>query len=309
MADFSIDYSQLHTVQEKMRSLAEEAGSGGGDGKFKEVGEGSLGDAQNVFGNRSLAAAFQTFYSRSRSRTKQAKDGLTELADTFKGVSDYWFDTDANMAAGGGGDAQRVEFNDWVDAKEAHDKWLDDKEAWDNMLEDIGATEYFEENPDDSIRQVCSGADAPDFCEAWRELEADGNNALKPGDEPPKPEGDKPPTEYTYTDDEGTVKVTLEYDDDYNITKQTSEISNPNGLSYTSEQEFDGPAQEVTVDGEKRTIQDYTMTTTYGDGTESVAVVKWNDDGTGTMEVTADDEVTKYTHNGKKDAEWEEVED
>ncbi|MFC9064711.1 MULTISPECIES: hypothetical protein [Streptomyces] len=309
MADFSIDYSQLHTVQEKMRSLAEQAGSGGGDGKFKEVGEGSLGDATTVFGNRQLAAAFQTFYSRSRSRTKQAKDGLTELADTFKGVSDYWFDTDANMAASGGVDAQRGEFNEWVSTKEAHDQWVADKEAWDNMLEDIGATEYFQENPDESIRQVCSGSDAPDFCEAWRELEAEGNHALKPGDEPPKPKGDKPPTEYTYTDDEGTVKVTLEYDDDYNVTKQTSEISNPNGLSYTSEQEFDGPAREVTVDGDKRTIQDYTMTTTYGDGTESVAVVRWNEDGTGTMEVTADDEVTKYTHNGKKDAEWEEVKD
>ncbi|MCU4747968.1 serine/arginine repetitive matrix protein 2 [Streptomyces xiamenensis] len=308
MADFSIDYSQLQIVQTKMRSLADEAGSGGADGKFKEVGEGSLGDAQNVLGNRQLAAAFQTFYTRSRSRTKQAKDGLTELADTFKGVSDAWFDADSKLAGSGGTDSQRGEFNEWVNDKKAHDKWLDDKAAWDGMLEDIGATEYFEENPDASIRQVCAADDAPDFCAAWRDLEKDGNHALKPGDEPPLPEGDGPPTEYTYEDEDGTVKVTLEYDDDYNVTKQTSEISNPHGQSYKSEQVFDGPVRESTgSDG--GSIQDYTLTTTYGDGTESVAVVKFNDDGSGTMEVTADGETTKYTHTGKKDDEWEEVED
>ncbi|GGT00228.1 MULTISPECIES: serine/arginine repetitive matrix protein 2 [Streptomyces] len=303
MPDFSIDYGALHIVQGKMRELADAADSGGATGTFKEVGEASSSERKALFGSSDLSYAFNLFYSYSTSRTKDAKDGLGQLADTFSGVADTFFNADAQLASAAGLMSQSLGLDDWRNQKEAYDAWQEDKTAWDAYLEKIGASEYFEQHPDANIGDVCRADGAPSFCEAWL---ADDDAPDDPG-EPPAEPADTPPTSYTYEDEQGKVSVEVELDDDYNVMKETATITTPDGQSYTSVTTYDSAPRIITPDGgEPFDARDYTMVTTFGDGTKTTTEVVIEDDGSGTMTTTdADGKVTTVTRSGP-DEEWPE---
>ncbi|MFE0733193.1 serine/arginine repetitive matrix protein 2 [Streptomyces antibioticus] len=306
MPDFSIDYGALHIVQGQMRELADAADSGGATGVFKEVGEASSGDRKALFGSSGLSYAFNLFYSYSRSRTKDAKDGLGQLADTFSGVADTFFNADAQLASAAGLMSQSLGLDEWRNQKENYDHWAEDKAAWDAYLESIGASEYFAEHPDAQIGEVCRGDGQPSFCEAWI---ADDDAPDDPGEAPPKP-SDTPPTSYTYEDEHGKVTVEVELDDDYNVMKETSTITTPDGQSYTSVTTYDSAPQIVTPEnGDAFDARDYTMETTYADGSKTTTSVVIESDGSGTMTTTdADGKVTVSTRSGP-DADWSEPEE
>lgn len=304
MADFSIDYSALHTVSDKMHTLADTASSGGGTGVFKEMGEAGSSANRDTFGSANLSRAFDVFYRYSSSRTQDAEEGLNELADTFESVADTFFDADAELASSAGLMGTSMGLDEWKDQKETYEQWESDKATWDAYLEEIGASEYFEEHPDAEIGEVCSADGAPDWCDTWLE---DDDAPDDPGEAPEKP-SDEPPTTYSYEDESGKVDVTLELDEDYNVMKETSTITTASGQSYTSVTEYQTAPQEITLEnGETFDARDYTMTTTYADGSESVTTVVINEDGSGTMTTDDGEETTAYTRSAP-DADWVETE-
>ncbi|MFE7978234.1 serine/arginine repetitive matrix protein 2 [Streptomyces shenzhenensis] len=306
MPDFSIDYSALHTVQQKMRDLADAADSGGATGAFKEAGEAGSSERKAMFGSSDLSYAFNLFYSHSTSRTKQAKDGLGQLADTFSGVADTFFNADAQLASAAGLMSQSLGLDDWRGQKEAYDSWQEDKTAWDAYLERIGASDYFDQHPDAQIGEVCRADGAPSFCETWIN---DNDAPDDPGPPPEKP-ADNPPTSYHYEDEQGKVDVTVELDDDYNVMKETSTITTPDGQSYTSVTTYHSAPEIVTpADGDKFDARDYTMETTYADGSKTTTEVVIAGDGSGTMTTTDQDgKVTVSTRSGP-DEDWSEPEE
>ncbi|EDY45916.2 hypothetical protein [Streptomyces sp. SPB074] len=306
MPDFSIDYSNLHVVQAKMHELADAAGSGGATGAFKEVGEASSSERKAILGDSGLSYAFNLFYSYSASRTKDAKDGLGQLADTFSGVSDTFFNADAQLSSAAGLMSQSLGLDDWKNDKEAYEHWQDEKTAWDDYLEKIGASDYFAEHPDANMGELCRADDAPSFCETWIE---DNDAPDDPGDAPPKP-SDDPPLSYSYEDEHGKVSVDVEVDGDYNVMKETSTITTPDGQSYTSVTTYDSaPEYHETSDGDRYDARDYTMETTYADGSKTSTKVVINEDGSGTMTTTDQDgEVTTVTRGGP-DEDWTEPEE
>ncbi|MFI1728944.1 serine/arginine repetitive matrix protein 2 [Streptomyces acidicola] len=306
MPDFSIDYGALHDVQRQMRELADAADSGGATGVFKDVGEASSSERKTLFGSSDLSYAFNLFYSRSSSRTKQAKDGLKELADTFSGVADTFFNADAQLSSAAGLMSGSIGLDEWKSDKEAYDSWQEDKTAWDAYLEEIGAADYFEQNPDAEIGTVCKADDAPGWCETWIN---DDDAPDDPGDPPEKP-SEKPPTEYTYEDEQGKVQVSVELDDDYNVMKETSTITTPDGQSYTSVTTYDSEPQIIEPEnGDSYDARDYTMETTYADGSKTTTEVVINDDGSGTMTTTdGDGNKTVSTRSGPEE-DWSEPEE
>lgn len=304
MADFSIDYSALHRAQEQMKSLANTAESGGATGEFKTVGESTPSERRAVFGSTELGTAFNRFYENSAKRAKEAKDGLNELAEIFASVSNVFFEADAQLAGGSGVTSQALGISNWRNSKAQWDAWDSATEEWNDYLEEIGAKEYFDANPDADIGQVCRADSPPEFCETWRE---DTDAPSPPGD---KPDGerpsDEPPTEFTFEDENGVTNVKVELDDDYNIMKETTEVTTTDGQSFTSETVYETSPQYVTKDGVTFDARDFTTTTTYADGTTITSEVTIEEDGSGVMTSTdGDGEVTRYTRSGPGD-EWEE---
>jgi hypothetical protein len=300
MPDFSIDYSVLHDVETRMHKLAEEAGSGGAGGVFRELGEGDSGDRRAVLGNAGLSTAFATFYRMSARRTGEAEDGLKELASVFKSVADTFFDADSQLASGAGVMGASIGLDQWRDQDAAYDAWAADRAEWDAYLEKIGAADYFEANPDASIGEVCSADDAPGWCQTWMD---DNDAPSDPGEAPPKP-SEEPPTSYTYEDENGTIDVQLELNENHEVMKETSTITTTNGQSYTSVTEYDSPPRIVGIGEEEYDVRDYTMTTTFADGTVSTTTVVINDDGSGTM-TEVNGEETRVSHRSGPEADWE----
>ncbi|MER5948624.1 serine/arginine repetitive matrix protein 2 [Streptomyces sp. NPDC001904] len=305
MADFSIDYSLLQQVQQKMHSLADQADSGGATGAFKDLGEAAASDRRGTLGHAGLSTAFNLFYRRSSSRTKDAKDGLNQLADMFASVANTFFDADAQLAGSAGLMGQSIGLSDWRNEKAAHDEWVQEKSEWDAYLEKIGADDYFAEHPDDSIRMVCTGPDAPGFCAAWKADDAAGTAPINPGEEPPKP-SETPPTSYSYEDSKGKVDVTVELDDDNNVMKETQKITSTDGQSYTSTTVYDSAPKMVGPEGDQFDARDYTITTDYADGSTTTTKVVIDDDGSGTMTETDDDGNTTVSTRSGPDADWVE---
>lgn len=304
MPDFSIDYSTLYAVQAQMKKLAEQAGSGGATGAFKELGDANSGERTAALGTSGLSYEFNLFYHHSKSRTESAKEGLTKLSESFKAVSDIFFDADSNIASAAGLMGNSIGLSDWKDDKAAYDRWVADKAAWDSYLESIGATEWFQDHPDDtSIRAVCHADDAPPWCANWNE---DKPFPMHPGDAPPKP--GPPPTSFHHEDENGTIDVTIELDKDNNVIKETSTVTNPEGQKFTTETVYDGPPRMINPpgDAEPYDVRDYTITTTSADGTTSTATVTINDDGSGTM-VTVDGEERVTSTRSGPNAEWVET--
>ncbi|WP_165990131.1 serine/arginine repetitive matrix protein 2 [Streptomyces sp. YIM 98790] len=305
MPDFSIDYTALHTAQEKMRSLADTAEDGGATGEFKALGDATTGEARAVLGDAGLANAFHSFFRYSRMRTKEAEDGLRELAEVFGSVSNVFFDADAQLSSSAGLMGSSIGLKDWLDQRKAWDAWQTSMAEWNAYLEEIGAKEYFDAHPDADIGEVCRADGAPEWCRTWEE---DDDAPYQPGEPPPRP-ADDPPTEYVHTDENGTTRVTLELDDDYNVMREVSEITTADGQTFRSETVYGTPPQIVTPEnGEPFDARDYTMTTTYADGTESVTTVVINEDGSGTMTEKSGDETTVYTRSGPG-AEWQKTEE
>ncbi|MYW00157.1 serine/arginine repetitive matrix protein 2 [Streptomyces sp. SID3343] len=309
MVDFAIDYNNLHTIQSKLRALAEKADTGT-PGAFRDLGEALAGERKAALGSSSLSYAFNNFYHHSKSRTGKAKEGLNELADTFKAVSDVFFDGDAKISAAAGLMTKSLGIDQWRDTKAAHDKWLADKAKWDEYLAGIGATGFFRDHPEESIRHTCHGPDAPAWCAAWK-AKGEDSAPPNPGDEPPKP-ADKPPTSYHHQDEHGTIDVNVELDENNNIIKETSKITNPQGQGYETTTTYKGPPEWVDIedgkdrgkDPDKFDVRDYTITTKYGDGTTSTSVYTINQDGGGTMITTAGDKTEHYLRKGPR-GEWE----
>lgn len=304
MPDFSIDYSTLYNVQAQMKKLAEQAASGGATGAFKELGDANSGERTAALGTSGLSYEFNLFYHHSKSRTESAKEGLEKLSESFKAVSDIFFDADANISSAAGLMGNSVGLSDWKSDKAAYDNWVADKAEWDAYLESIGATEWFAEHPDEtSIRAVCHADDAPPWCANWNE---DKPFPMHPGDAPEKP--GPPPTSYHYEDENGTIDVKIELDKDDNVVKETSTITNPEGQTFTTETVYNGPPQMIDPpgDAEPYDVRDYTITTTSADGTKSTATVTINEDGSGTM-VTVDGEEKVTSTRSGPDAEWVET--
>lgn len=303
MPDFSIDYSNLYTIQSKLRSLAAQADDSGSNA-FRELGEAVSSERQACLGGSGLSYSFNLFYHHSKSRTSKAKEGLTELADTFKAVSDLWFDADSQISGSAGLLTSGLKLDEWKNQKAAYDQWVKDKEEWDAYLADIGATDYFRDNPDASIRGTCHADDAPAWCEAWR-AKGEDSAPPNPGDAPPKP-SEKPPTSWSHQDDNGTIDVTVELDENNNIIKETSSITNPQGQKFETTTTYKGAPEwvEPPGGGDRYDVRDYTVVTTYGDGSTSTAEVVVNQDGSGTMVVTGGDKTEHYIRKGPTD-KWE----
>ncbi|MFI6582956.1 serine/arginine repetitive matrix protein 2 [Embleya sp. NPDC050493] len=309
MADFAVDYTNLHTIQSKLRDLARQADSGT-SGAFRELGEAGAGERKACLGTAGLSYAFNNFYHHSKSRTGKAKEGLTQLADTIKSVSDVFFDADAQISGAAGLVTTVLGIDQWRNTKATHDKWLADKAKWDAYLAGIGATDYFRDHPDkNSIRSVCHDPEAPAWCVSWM-ARGDKEVPPKPGEEPPKPP-DKPPTSHHYQDKNGSIDVSVELDKDNNVIKETSKITNPQGLTYESTVTYKGPPEWVDLpDGDDKDkepdrfdARDYTITTTYGDGSKGTSEYTINKDGSGTMISTAGEKTEHYIRDGPR-AKW-----
>lgn len=303
-SDFAIDYGLLHSVQSMLRDLATQAGAGAGEGSYKTLGDALPSERKRVLGNGELSAEFNYFYTFSKGRQDKAKDGLNELAELFKGVSDVFFDADSQISGSAGVLGKSIGLNEWKNQKQAYEDWVQDKKDWDAFLAEIGATEYFKEHPDASIRAVCNADDAPGWCQAWRDAD---DPPLKPGDAPPKP-SDTPPTHYHSETSTGSVDVDLVLDKDNNVIKETSTVKT-NGQTFTTTTSYEqGEPKMVDPPGDAKPYdtRDYTVTTTGGDGKTSTSTVVINDDGSGTMKVVQGDETTEYTRSGPT-AKWEEV--
>ncbi|WP_052847687.1 hypothetical protein [Streptomyces avicenniae] len=303
MPDLSMDYSQLYAVQQRLHDLAERAGTGGATGLFAEMGAAGQADNRAILGNSTLAARFDYFYRVSKRRTDQAKDGLESLGDTFEGVANLFFQSDAQIAAGSGVMGGSIGLNEWREQRAAYDRWVEDSAAWDAYLDEIGAADYFDANPDAQIGEVCSAADAPGWCETWF---ADEEAPPEPGPAPPKP-SDDPPTSLHYEDGGGSVDVELTLDENNEVLKETSTITTPEGQTFTTVREYSGPPEMVDPpgDADPYDVRDWTVTTTAPDGSTTVERVVIEQDGSGTMTITSDDEVTEYTRPGPG-AEWDE---
>ncbi|MFJ3927456.1 serine/arginine repetitive matrix protein 2 [Streptomyces sp. NPDC090022] len=293
--DFAIDYGLLNKVQSKLRDMANQADSGSGSGSYRDMGEALASERRRVLGTYDMSAEFNYFYTTSKNRQGQAKDGLNKLADLFKGVSNAWFEADSQLAAGAGLMTRSLGLEEWKDRKKNYDKWLSDRATWEAYLKKIGASEYFRDHPDANIHTVCSADGAPGWCKAWRD---DKDPPRPPGPQPPKP-SDTPPLHYRQETSSGSIDVKLEVDKDNNIIKETSTVT-AHGQTYTSTTEYKGAPEMVTPPGGGKPFdaRDYTITTKGADGTTSVSSVVINTDGSGTMKVTEGDKVTEYTRAG-----------
>ncbi|MFI1380144.1 serine/arginine repetitive matrix protein 2 [Embleya sp. NPDC020886] len=308
MADFAIDYTNLHEINTKLRNLANQADSGSG-GAFRELGEAGAAERRAALGTSGLSTAFNSFYHHSRSRTAKAKEGLNKLADNFKAVSDLFFNEDARISGGAGLITAGLGLDKWRNAKAAHDKWLADKAKWDAYLASIGATDYFRAHPDETIRHVCHDPEAPAWCAAWIAKGEDGT-PVNPGEEPPKPD-DKPPTSFHYEDKNGKIDVSVELDKNNNIIKETSTITNPQGQNYETTTTYKGPPEMVEIpDGDdkgdepdKIDVRDYTITTKMSDGTTATSDFTIEKDGSGTMISHSGKTTEHYIRDGPR-GEW-----
>ncbi|MFD5318706.1 hypothetical protein [Streptomyces sp. NPDC127098] len=270
MPDFLMDYEELYAMQRGMHSLADQAGDGGGSGKFAEMGNRSASENTAVFGSSYLATQFGVFFRMSKSRTEKATEKLRQFGDTFEGVATALFQQDSEIAAGAAAASARSEFNRWLDEKERHDNWVEANETWNEYLESIGAADYFDEHPDAVMGEVCAADDRPSFCDQWEQDLDDGKAPQQPSPEEPPVPGEKPPSIMEFTNADGsTTEVTLEYDDEtYEITSETSVTTLPDGETFTQTTEFtyddDGnvTSESVTVnlpdDSETKTVTDYT---------------------------------------------------
>ncbi|WP_439678939.1 serine/arginine repetitive matrix protein 2 [Embleya sp. MST-111070] len=308
MADFAIDYTNLHEINTKLRELAKQADSGTG-GAFRELGEAGAAERRAALGTSGLSTSFNSFYHHSKSRTAKAKEGLNKLADSFKAVSDLFFDQDSRISGSAGLITTGLGIDQWRNAKAAHDKWLADKTKWDDYLASIGATEYFRDHPNETIRHACHDPEAPAWCAAWI-AKGEDSAPPKPGDEPPKP-SDKPPTSHHYEDEHGKIDVSVELDKDNNIVKETSKITNPQGQTYETTTTYKGPPEWVDdvpgagKDGKpgRIDVRDYSITTTLSDGTKSTSDFTINKDGSGTMISHSGKTTEHYIRDGPK-SEW-----
>jgi hypothetical protein len=121
-------------------------------------------------------------------------------------------------------------------------KWTEDKATWDAYLEEIGAAEYFAENPDADIAEVCAGDDGSEWYEKWRE---DGDPPIPPGPEPDKP-SENPTSHIQFEDDDGgKTDIVLSYDDEYNIMKEEMTVTTGDGENITTITEYDSAPQIV----------------------------------------------------------------
>lgn len=310
MADFAMDYDRLYAMQRGLHTLAERADSGGGTGLYEEVGSASLTENETLFGSRSVAYQFSLFYRKSKLRIDDGKDKLKQFGDTFGSVADGLFQQDAFLASGAAATAGGAMFDRWNGEREVYEEWAQDKAAWETYLQEIGAAEYFEQNPDANIAQVCAGNDGPAWCETWRN---DENPPLPPGPDPGKP-SDLPPSRMQFTDDNGgSTNVVLSYDDDYNIMKEELTVTTGAGETITTVTAYDGPPQIVDpANGRSYDTRDFTVTTS-SEGWRIVEDVTVNDNGSATRTVTEtttneDGEqevtVTEYTRSGPF-AAWE----
>lgn len=302
MADFSIDYSSLYEIQTKLRSLSQQADDSNETNAFKELANAQPSERRAALGTYGLSASFNWFARNSKTRTEKAKEGLIQLADAFKSVSDVFFDADSQISGAAGLITSSLKLDQWRNQKAAYDAWVADKAEWDAYLAEIGATDYYNEHPDaGSIRSVCHADGAPAWCEAWR-AKGEDSAPSPPGDQPKKPP-DNPPTSYHYEDANGTIDVSVELDENHNIVKETSSITNSEGQTYKSTTTYKGAPEWVGEGRDRYDVRDYTIVTTYGDGSTSTSEVTINQDGSGTMVVTGGDKTEHYIRDGPK-SEW-----
>ncbi len=305
-ADFAMDYDKLYAMQRGLDALAEKADTGGGTGVWEEVGSETATSNESVFGNYGLAYEFQIFYGKSKVRIEDGKDKLKQFGNMFGGVADTLFQQDGQIAAIAAAQAANSLFDNWKAEKLAVEEWEEANDEWNAYLKEIGADEYFREHPDANIGEVCAvGAeDSPDWCQTWRDDYPD--RPLPPGERPPEPEDEFPPSHIQYTDDSGTTTdVWLTYDEDYNVIEEKSTVVTADGEEFTITTEYDGPPDysEPDENGDSFDKRDYTVTTTAPDGTETVEEVEVKDDGTG----TTSEGTSEFTNDDDK-RETEDVE-
>ncbi|GAB2901064.1 hypothetical protein [Streptomyces mayteni] len=309
-ADFAMDYEKLYAMQRGLHALAEKADTGGGNGVWEEVGSETASANESVFGNYDLAYQFQLFYGKSKVRIDEGKDKLERFGDMFGGVADALFQQDAQIAATAATDAANSLFDNWKQEKLAVEEWERRNDEWNDYLREIGADEYFRENPEDNIWEVCSREDSPDWCQTWKDdypKEPDDHRPAPPGERPPDPELELPPTHIQFGDDDGAkTEVWVTYDEDYNIIEEKSTVVTADGEEYTTTIEYDGPPDysEPDENGDSFDRRGYTITTTGPDGTETVEEVEVEDDGSG----TTSEGTAEFTNDDDRETETVETE-
>jgi hypothetical protein len=322
MPDFAMDYEELYAMQRGMHTLADQAGDGGGSGKFAELGNRSASENTAIFGSSDLAIAFGVFFRMSKSRTEKATEKLRQFGDTFEGVAQALFQQDAQIASGAVAAAARAEFNRWRAAVERHENWEQATATWNDYLESIGADGYFRDHPGAQMGEVCAQDDRPGFCDRWEQDLDAGTAPQQPGPEPPVP-SENPPSRMRFTGPDGsTTEIALSYNEDHQVVSESTTTTLPDGETFTQVTDYtygdNGDVVTETVkvklpDGGEMTSvttyegtrnealnfddRDYTTTTTGPDGSTTVEKVTINDDGSGTKVTT----VTEVGEDGNEE--------
>lgn len=276
--DFALDYGTLHEARKDLHDLANRIGPTLKSSVFSELGDGTKSDAEAKFGNSDLTSAFRTFYRLASGPMKDAEDRLKQLGDTFGGVADGFFNTDAEISQGLGVMGGRLGL----------DEWRRKKAAWD----------YYNQNKDKCVPD--ENGKMPDFC-----------YATDPGDPPTSftvtaDDGGKVQTQLTLDKNNNVTKeVTTVTHNGQTYTSVTT--YSEDGKSHTTETTYaDGTkTTSKTTYGENR--DSYTTETTDADGKKSTTVVDVKEDGSGTMTITdADGTKTEYRRNSRWEL-WKEV--
>lgn len=233
--DFAMDYGTLHEARNDLYELANSISPTLKDSLFADLGSGSRNDAEAVFGNSDLTDGFRSLYRLASGPMRNAEDRLKKLGDTFGGVADSFFNTDAQISEGMGAMGSRMGL----------DEWRQKKKAWD----------YRNEHSDQCVADA--EGNMPEFC-----------SATDPGPPPVdyyvNADNGNVHTHLTLDDDYNVVTETTTVTHNDQTYTSTTTYSD-NGKNYTTETVYADGSKSTSV----VTVNDdgsATMTVTDNDG-------------------------------------------
>jgi hypothetical protein len=208
LIDFALDYGTLAKAKKDLYALAERISPTLKSSDFATLGKGGYTEAQAVFGDPTLTAAFRNLYWKAKSPMERAEELLKKLGDCFGKVGDAYFDADSQIADGMGVMGATMGLAEWRNAASA---W---KYKQDHLSE-------------------CATPDAkgefPEFCKAT---------------DP----GSTPPLDYVVTTPGGaTITTHLTLDKDGNVIKEETTVNN-NGQKYSSVTTYSSDRRNYTTE-------------------------------------------------------------
>ncbi|MFI7079311.1 hypothetical protein ACIBO1_18625 [Micromonospora sp. NPDC049903] len=262
MADLVLDYALLHRLAGSMRELKSRIQFDVDTGSRRSVvtSDGSVVDSSQV-GNSSLYASLSAFFYACHTPFKDSMDLLDELAGTFDGIAQAYFELDADIAGKVNLDRLRADIAGWQSDTAAYERYLD--------LKDRQITfQYYDEHGN----------------------LVDGSVPVWTGD--PVPEPGEVPTSKAGTSPVGSNDVVAVVDDQGRIVSETTTVDSGDGLTYTETTRF--TYHDTDGDGEPDVV-DFTSTIQHSDGTEETIEKKTNPDGSYVVTSTTDEGTTTST--------------